>query len=363
MNPTHDDVANASTPLSVPPDPAPRRRHRVLFAYAGPTGSPPGWISGHRLLKGCVDWLNVAVGARSTLARIVAGMLLFHELGAVEVVVSMDYFTAIGVNLRLRLTGSKTRHLVWGLNQSRRLITQGLAGRFVTWLFGRTDMVVTHSSEETAIFSRLHAIPTERFRFVRWGFDLPAITPTPLFSGRSEPYVCLIGRNNRDIRTFVEGMQGTGLRGVVISNKLSPAEQAEYERAGIELHADLDFNSCLDCIRNAFASAVLLNDSNRGAGHITIVAAMYLGVPQIVTDSSVVREYFVAGEHGLSVELGHADAFRAAVLALRADPLATERMREASVRDAPTMFSNDTVAIEFMRLLSELEAQPGLAPR
>jgi glycosyltransferase involved in cell wall biosynthesis len=66
-------------------------------------------------------------------------------------------------------------------------------------------------------------------------------------------------------------------------------------------------SECVSCIRNAAANVTLLRDGSRGAGHITVVIAMHLGVPQIYSDTEVLREYFPTPGFGLPVPVGDKD--------------------------------------------------------
>ncbi len=316
------------------------------------SGSGEDWIVQNQSLIGLIKWVTLGISSNSSLWRIISGLFVAQRLTNFDVVVSNEYFIAFGINLRLRLTRCNTKHIVWGLNQSRRLLDYpGLKG-IVSWVFNRSDVIVTHSVREADIFSKVHHIDRNRFRFAHWGYDLPAITPS-LFSKKKSEYVCMIGRNNRDIETFCEGLKGTGLQGVVITSALSDNETERLQKSGVEIHQDLDFNTCLDCIRHSFANVILLKDDLRGAGHITLVSAMFLGVPQIISCAAVLEDYFIHEEHGLMIPIGSAHAFRSALDKLHKNPELKQKMGHSSQEYALKNFTNNAIAEHFVSIVGE----------
>ena len=326
---------------------------RVLYVSPGSPGPAEPWILGQQSLRADIDWDVAYLPQTGSLARLLAALFIPRRLGRYDLVVTAEYFEAAGMNLRLLLTLCRTRHVVWGLNQSRKTLTQKFVKPIADRLFRRSDAIVVHSTREIDLFCDMHGLDRARFDFVHWGFDMPAVTPTAFSDGRA-PYVCLIGRNNRDLLTFAKGLEGTGVNGVVIADEIPEPIRETLRAGGIEFQLKVPFNACLDCQRHAMASAVLLNDASRGAGHITMVSAMFLGVPQIVTDTGVVKDYFTHEQHGLDVPLGAADEFRAAVIALRDDEPRRRRMGANARAFAAAHFTNDAVAARFLAIARRL---------
>ena len=215
------------------------------------------------------------LGTETTYAIFVKSVLIPMRVSKFDFIITSEYFSAFAVNLRLLLTRAKTKHVTIGLNQSRRLLRTGVqwADAIINSIFQRTDLVIVHSRREAELFAHIHHIHNDRFCFSPWGFDLPEITPTQ-FSRWGKRYVCLVGRNNRDIETFVAAICGMEVDGIVITSeqhiptgKLPP---------NVHVFCDLALNETLDCIRNATANTILLKDNQTpGAGHITAVAAMF----------------------------------------------------------------------------------------
>lgn len=262
------------------------------------------------------------------LKRIPKFLKLAPFLRGADVILTNEYFNAACVSALLRVTGSRARHAVLGLNVSnnRTLRTKWPAlNRMLNRLFfGRLGMAVVASKPEAEIFSEMHDIPLDRFSFVRWSYDLPRLEGH--FDAPDRPYFCLIGRNNRDHATFCAALEGMAADGVIVAHTPPGLALPPNVRA----LAEIPLADCIDCIRHAVANVILVQDADRGAGHITIVTAMHCGRPQIISDVDTALDYFIPGVHALTVPLGDVQAVRAAMQALLDDPGRADRMGAAA---------------------------------
>jgi glycosyltransferase involved in cell wall biosynthesis len=242
-----------------------------------------------------------------------------RRLSNYGIIITYEYFSSFGVNLRLLVTFCRTKHVTIGLNQSRRLLKTGIGpiDRLINRVFRRCDRIIVHSRREMVLFSDIHAIPHGRFCFSLWGFDLPHISPTQ-FSSWPRPYVCLVGRNNRDIGIFTQALAGMPIDGILITAHYQAVP--EGLPPNIHVFRDLTQNDTLDCIAHARANLIVLKDNDRGAGHITAVAAMLVGTPQIFSDVEAIRDYLVDGVSAIGIGLGDAMALRRAIEDLLANP-------------------------------------------
>lgn len=257
-------------------------------------------------------YTGYGLGTESTFSILAKSFFLPLRLADHDVVITSEYFSSFGINLRLLVTGARAKHVTIGLNQSRRLLKSGIRwiDGIIDYVFRRSDLVIVHSRAEARLFGELHKIPAEKFYFSHWGFDLPTVTRTR-FSTWPRPFVSLVGRNNRDIKTFARALEGMSVDGIVITSR-QHAPSWELP-PNVHVYYDLPLNETLDCIRNARANTILLLDGERGAGHITAVAAMFAGVPQIVSDVDVIKDYLVDGFSAMAVPLGDHEAVSAAI--------------------------------------------------
>ncbi len=171
-----------------------------------------------------------------------------------------------------------------------------------------------------------------------------------LFSRFGRPYVCLIGRNNRDVETFVAALSGLDIDGVVIANTEPPAESSWPDN--IHVYTDLAMADCVDCLRNAVANVVLVKDAGRGAGHITTVLAMLLGKPQIVSDVAPLQDYFIDGQHGIGVPVGDISAVRTAIQIIHENPEKAASYGQKARQYAEKWFGERREALQLEAILS-----------
>ncbi|MBU3032274.1 glycosyltransferase family protein [Paracoccus marinaquae] len=264
--------------------------------------------------------------------RLARVLRLAPLLRRADLVITTEYFLAASVSAVLRLSGSRAKHAVLGLNISsnRTLRTRAnWLNRAINGLFfGRIDMAVVASKPEAGIFSRVHAIPRERFAFVHWAYDLPE--GKGAFVPPERPYFCLIGRNNRDQRTFCRALEGLPADGVIVSHTAPDFALPSNVHSLVEI----PYSDCIDCIRQAVANVILVQDAERGAGHITMVTAMHCARPQIISHVDTALDYFIPGEHALTVPVADMGAVREAMQTLLNDPALADRMGQAAAAHA-----------------------------
>ena len=318
----------------------PKRRILDVGLGKGPAANP---VLERELAKRGYVYETCGLGTEKAPVILARALRLRNKLSNYDFIMTSEYFASFGVNLRLLLTFSKTKHVTIGLNQSRRLLRTGFrpVDKLIELVFQRTDLIVVHSRREAELFNRIHGIPPNRFYFSLWGYDLPTTAATR-FSAWPKRYVCLVGRNNRDIDTFIGAVAGTDIDGVVITSAFQNAPAGPLP-PNIHLFRDLPLDETLDCIKNAAANVVLLKDNERGAGHITIVAAMFSGTPQIVSDVDVIKDYVVDGVSAIVVPLRDAQAVRRAIERLLNDRSCAERLSANGRQYAQRWLTNERV--------------------
>lgn len=274
-------------------------------------------------------------------ARRIGGyMRLAPLIRGSDLVITQEYFDAAAVSALLRLTGSKAKHLVVGLNvSSNRTLSTGqpALNRLANKLFfGRVDMAVVASKPEADIFARAHDIPRDRFSFVHWAYDLPQIEGR--FDPPSDrPYFCLIGRNNRDHKTFCAALEGLDADGVIIGQQMPDIALGP----NITAHAQIPFGDCISCIRGSLANVIIVNDADRGAGHITLVTGLHCAKAHIISHVDTALDYFTPGEHALTVPLADPVALRKAMLTLLDNPDLAQRMGQAAGAHAARLLTHE----------------------
>lgn len=284
-------------------------------------------------------------------------LLLFSRRPAIFFTTS--YSLTFAILLFQALTFSRARHISVSLNLSRRPLKfdNRAVNALINRLFARLDLVLVHSMHEVGLFHDLHAIPREKFVFVHWGYDLPVFDSTR-FDDHSKPYFCMIGRNNRDRASFLSAMRDLPAHGVLVAPAYAPVDPATVPD-NVEVLYDIPNDDCLNCIANSRANIILVNDENSGAGHITAVYAMHLGIPQVVSNAMPLREYFIDGFNAVMVPIGDAAAVRTALTALLDDDTRSARIADNGTEAARNWLHTAVTEQRMARIVRDfLEGRP-----
>ena len=333
---------SGSAAISEAPSPTRDSRHgsRILVISirdAGDVGQPLTGYSALLADSGCgVEQRVIREG--SSPRQVLRALWLTRDVRSFDAVIASDYTGAFAVAIMALLLRSRALLIAVGFNLSRRPFRSGQAAidRIVDRVFARLDRIVVHSTPEADQFVALHTLDRRRFSVVPWGFDLPPVADDVAALVPRTPYVAMIGRNNRDFEAAALGLQGTGIGGVFVGcGDLQAAGDTE-----LRTFPTLPFDQCLGIMRNAIASLIILNDGNRGAGHITAVAGMLLERPHIFSDAPVIGDYLQDRVHGIAVPFGKPEALRHAIRQLADDPALRERYGRQGRETALIQMSN-----------------------
>lgn len=299
-----------------------------------------------------IEVTTLGINANNNKKKLIAALTTSISKNEYDIIVSTEYFISFAINIKLMLTKNKTKHIIYGLNQSARLIKSryNIINNIINSVFNNSSLFVTHSKEEIKLFSKIHNLDGNKFSFSHWGFDLPVLK-NDRFSNENNEYIAFIGRNNRDLRTFCDALAGSKYSGIIITAAYNKPSFPLPEN--INIFYDLPMDDCLSCIKHSKLNVVLVNDANRGAGHITIVASMLMKKPQIISDVKVIDDYFIDGRHGIKVPLNNAKLVKDAIKKLEQEPLYTE-VSENAYLYAIQHFKNDKVANRFIDILKQV---------
>ncbi|MBI1394288.1 MAG: hypothetical protein GC152_16280 [Alphaproteobacteria bacterium] len=318
---------------------------RFLFVYPahGPTNDSADadkiFIAAPLKSHG-VELQLLPVPLRRRFISISRKLLFATGLNACDLHIATEYALIFAVSMRRELTGARAPVVGVGLNQARRAFVTGAApiDRWINRRFQAIDCVIVHSRHERTLFNRLHGIELNRIHFAHWGYDLPA-GDSRRFADRSAPYVCMIGRNNRDVDAFCAAAAAAGIDGVVIG-----PQPPSSRFPNIEFHGALSPDDCQSCIQHSIANVILLKDDERGAGHITAVTGMHLGRPTIYSRTESLIDYLIDGYNGIAVPLGDVEKIASAFSDLAASPARAHELGENGRRYAARWLSNDVTA-------------------
>jgi len=291
----------------------------ALLAYRGDPDEPPPSLAKALSARGFdVRLLPIPYGA--PLKGIPATVRAALARSDIDVAVVLEYNIAWALGLLKLLTRRRFEIVVVGLNQSQRLLRTGIGvvDRLLERPWQMLDRVIVHSRREAELFHDIHRIDARRFHFVPWGFDVPPfdMAPPPC----ATPFLCLIGRNNRDFESAIRLAEDHGHTVVIVTDGVKRPLLEGRASPRVTILYDLSFESCLSIMAQAAIQLILVEDGERGAGHISAVAGLFLGVPHVFTDVATLSDYLVDGVTGVGVPLKNPEAIAAAVARLSSDP-------------------------------------------
>ena len=226
-----------------------------------------------------------------------------------------------------QLRGVKVRHLAFAFTFSE--LPTGLRLRMMKRAYASVDRFVCFSGIERRRYAKLFDIPIEKIDVLRWSVgepDFDADEP-PIIPG---DYLCAIGGEGRDYATLVEAMRG--LPDLKLAIVARPANVAGLDLPdNVIVKTNIPLSDVWNITHNARLMVLPLSDTEVPCGHGTLIMAMQLRVPCIVTESLAMTDYVHPGKTALVCPPGRPQAMAATVRQLWDDE-ATRRSLIAAGR-------------------------------
>ncbi len=270
-----------------------------------------------------------------------------------DVLISHHPYMTFYLALALRLKGIKKPHYAFSFNHGNGRFFKGLLRVVAINLFRKIDGLIVYSEHEKRIYGDYYRIPIHKFGFVHWAVKSPDVEGVlPDYIKSHQPYVCCIGRNNRDFALFIEVVEKLKIPAIVVCKQ--GQVDKESVPAKVLVRTDIPLKEAMQILANSRFSVVPLKDASTGAGHITIVSAMQLGIPQIITTLPTVSDYFVDGQHGVFVEQGSEASLERAIDALWNDVPMLKEMADAANVFANRWFTEDASRSHLLQCLTAI---------
>lgn len=276
-----------------------------------------------------------------------------------DIVISHHPYMALYLALGLALLGKKTRHHAFSFNHGNGRFFRGVMRKLAIVLFKRIDGFVVFSEKEKEIYGKYYKIPYEKFSFTHWAVNPPEVDgELPQYILQAKPYVCCMGRNNRDFGLFQKVVSDLDIPAIVVS-KLGQVD-CSCLPSNVVLKEDIPMKEAMQVLANSQFCVTPIKDASTGAGHITIVSAMQLGVPHILTRLPTVSDYFIDGEHGVFVDAGSIESLKMAVLALWGNVDMRSKFSSSSQAFADRWFSEEASRSSLEAYLNAIANNSGI---
>ncbi len=257
------------------------------------------------------------------------------------------------IGLQKLLKGSKKPVVAWTFN-----IGNYQVGSIRRWLsqlsLRQIDRFIVHSRQEIDIYSEWLDLPKERFEFV----PFPCAGIEGDYKENTEsPFIASLGSAHRDFSCISQAVQELDIPTIVASGK------SALEGISIPSNVQTPFGiSRADCHQIAQEGRINViplqaKDDVTAAGHVTVIEAMHMGRPIIVSDCYRMSDYIQHGETGWLVKPGCVDSLREAITLLWNDDELRNRLARNAKAYAEKHFTEHAAAKELERILDDVTGQ------
>jgi glycosyltransferase involved in cell wall biosynthesis len=251
----------------------------------------------------------------------------------------------------LLLTGRRSTRLVaWNFNVG------GISSKWRGYLAGiilrRVDMFIVHARSEICTYSKWLGLDEARFRFVPLQRGaINELKPSPI----QKPYIVSMGSANRDYRTLVNAVLGTGIKTVLISKK-SVIEGLPDHPDLVKLHG-LSQDECKRILGGAELNVVPIAATEAASGQITFVTSMRMGIPTVTTRCVGTVDYIRHGQTGFLVPPGDPHTLQQVINSLWRDEALRRQIGAAGRTWAEEHWSDEAAGHELGRVIDEVLAK------
>lgn len=272
------------------------------------------------------------------------------KLNVDDILISHHPYMSLFIAVALKMLGKShsVKHYAFSFNHGNGLFFRGMLLWIARYVFKDTNGFVVYSQAERLIFNNLYNIDLDKISFCHWAVNPPEIKNECMgYIVKSKPYVCCMGRNNRDFDSFIKAMEKAKMFNAILVCPEGKVDASSLPD-NVLLKNEIPFSEAMTILSNASVNVTPLKDASTGAGHITIVAAMQLGIPQLLTKLETIDDYFLDGQHGFFIEKDNSDSLVDKLTLLMKDDNLREKMKKNSIS-----FSNkwlvEQAAVKFVQ--------------
>lgn len=186
--------------------------------------------------------------------------------------------------LRKRLMGKRYPIVAWYFNIGR--IFGSWRRALSSYALREVDKIVVPSTWELHRYRQWLDFPEDKFAFCRYQCPL---FPVTVEEEQNDPFLLALGSANRDFKTLFHAVEELGIRTLVVSS--DQALKGLRIPEVVEVNNQCSKKECLKLAQKARISVVPLADIDAASGHVTIVQAMAMRRPLIVTDCPGLSDY------------------------------------------------------------------------
>ncbi|MBD2110790.1 glycosyltransferase [Nodosilinea sp. FACHB-141] len=255
--------------------------------------------------------------------------------------------SAVGLQQKLRFSNKPVVAWLFNVGTCRSGLRQKLARASLS----QVDHFVVHTRKEIELYSQWLGLPANRFEFLP--YQVPEI-PIEYGEERKTPFIASLGSAHRDFPTLFEAVKKLNIKTIVATGQ--GAVEGLMIPEQVELPFGISKEECLRLGQQARLNVVPLQPKEgvTAAGQVTLVEAMIMGRPLIVTNFYGAEDYIIHGETGWLVEPNSLESMTEAIDLLWHDDALRQKLGENARAYAKEHFSDPCAGRHLERILNEV---------
>jgi glycosyltransferase involved in cell wall biosynthesis len=326
------------------------KKCRVVVVSSESTNPAWRWIAMHFQN---IDWSfyhpNQGKAFFIPILRALAALQAVIKCAKYDILVSHGPYMAFYCAIFKWCLRISTPHIVYSFNFAE--LPTGTALKRMQFAFKKIDKLVVSSRMEIQLYSEYFKIPAKNIDFVRWGVRYPVFNNS--LRNINSDYICAVGGNARDYRTFMDTMKEIpNISAIVVAR---PHNLLGLQIPGnVTVLSNIPKDEAYSVIANSRIMVLPLSGNEIPCGHVTLVVALYLGIPSIVTNSSGIEDYVSDLETGILCTPACKESMRKAILKLMHDPILCSNISNKGKQFAENMCSEQNYVNHFNQFIEKV---------
>ncbi len=210
----------------------------------------------------------------------------------------------------------------------------------------QVDKFIVHTRREIDIYSDWFSIPSDRFEFFPMQRGKIKITEK---ENIEQPFLLSMGSALRDYKTFFEAVKILNIKTKVVA--APRAVEGLDVPDNVQLISGITLDDCRILSQQARANVIPMIDRELPAGIVTIIEAMRIGRPLIVTKCLGSEDYVIDNQTGMFVEPYSVDSMINAITELWDNKEKREFMAKAAAAYADEHLSDNAASAKLESVL------------
>lgn len=254
--------------------------------------------------------------------------------------------------------GARPRRIYVGFTQDGAWDERKL--RLVGSALRRCDAVTVFSEDERQIYLKRYSLDPARVHLIPIHTDEPAgydFYPSEPPAEIDGPYALSLGSPNRRFTPIARACHDLGIPLVIITRPTHKSDSLEELRSlGATIITDANRLKSLTYLKHARLVTMAFQTPQLPGAFTTLIHAMFLGTPSVVTSCLGMSDYVVHGENGLVAPHGDENALQQAIETMWRNETMRREMTQNGLERAQRRHSLEAAADRFEELLQRVAA-------